>query len=270
MSSEINEVTSERRRYLEKELNYPFNPGYHSRLSPLVGTKLDENRALKRAMNRDTELQGVLQSFESTIHDTSKYVYLIPLSEKELADDIAKTLFEAYIKKYSPIGLNINNAVMYTNEDHVLSNRVVVRPYESEDTTWHIRLLVEEETKKDNFYQPRHIIAIHEVRHAEETIKGNTDLCREVGDELMPTLLSILLTDEIFKKIYGIVLVDEVSYNKPLTEYGIPLKIDDREIDVGELANFYRGLYNIHGSLNEAILSEESVTFLNELYTWAD
>ncbi|MCK4550757.1 MAG: hypothetical protein KAT91_02295 [Candidatus Aenigmarchaeota archaeon] len=269
MSSEINEVTSERKSYLENKLNYLCTPGYHSILSPLVGTKLDGNTALKRAMRKDTELHGVLQSFEFTIHN-EKYLNLIPLSKKEIADNLAKTLFEEYIEGYSSSGININNAVRYTNDPGIISNQVSVYPYEAENTTWHLRASVQEETKKGNFYQPRYIIAIHEVRHVEETFKGTFDVCREMGDELMPTVLSILLTDEVFKKIHNIDLVDEVNYGEPLTEYGIPLKLDGREIDVGELANFYRGLYNIHGSLDMAILSKESLTFLKELYIHAD
>ncbi len=77
------------------------------------------------------------------------------------------------------------------------------------------------------------------------------------GNEILPTLKTIILSDEIFKKIYEKSLDSEIDYGKSL-------HFKENTIPIGRLANIYRHLEEKYSSLSEALLSTESFEFLKK------
>lgn len=76
------------------------------------------------------------------------------------------------------------------------------------------------------------------------------------GVELLPSLQTLLIVDQIYKKIYGRKDTDEIDYGK----YFI---IENTVLPVGKVANFYRNLAYEQGSLCQAVLSDESLQFIS-------
>ena len=66
---------------------------------------------------------------------------------------------------------------------------------------------------------------------------------------------SIILLDEVYKIIHRVDLNEEVNYRKSIPS-------NKRKIPLGIFANFYRTLERQHGSLGEAIVSTQSLSFL--------
>src|SRR3989338_10795722 len=78
---------------------------------------------------------------------------------------------------------------------------------------WTISSTVFPEGRVENrTYVPYHVAAIHEVMHIEETHKNaKTDFKEPPGKEVIPTLRSLLLLDEINKTVSGIDLETDVD-----------------------------------------------------------
>lgn len=107
----------------------------------------------------------------------------------------------------------------------------------------------------DDKYLPPSITAYHELMHVEETSLLTPEKYGEDGVELLTSLTTTMQLDEAFKKCKKLDLSTEVDYQKSL-------KIDDISISIGRVANCYRTLSQSFGSLVNAVLSIESISFL--------
>lgn len=221
--------------------------------------RLDERNLISKALAQ----HPVLAEYENKIYDPGN-IYLIPSQDRDKADLAADKLFAGYVSKYKRFGVTPHNAVRYmaTGEPGLASNKTYIYDLENEWNTWRVQAVVEGKNgkynEKNGKYLPPSIAAYHELMHIEEIKAGQKAKTGHVaGDELLPTTKTIILTDEIYKKINNMP-IDAV------VDYGHSINIRGKDISIGQLANFYRNLENKYGNLAKAITSAESLEFLSE------
>lgn len=219
------------------------------------------SRALELSAVKDALLSvPVLAMLEASIYK-SRLIYLIPLSKKDQADEIAREIFLNYISKYAPFGCNEQNIVdwSYSGAPGGASNKTLIYDIENPWNTWRVHVIVEgrhgDHNEKYNNYLPPHVVAYHELMHLEETPLKARDLPSKNGDELLTTVRTFILLDLIYKKIHGLDEACEVDYGKSI-------EINGQKLGLGKFANFYRGLEKEHGKLYLALISEASIKFL--------
>lgn len=184
-------------------------------------------------------------------------IRLIPVEQRAEADPIANEIFANYVSTYAKHGLTTQNAVDWMDSDMpgFASNKTTTTDIENEWNTWHLSATVERlgttGTKKDStHYLPGGLVALHELMHVEETAKGSPDKDSPQWIELMTTAKSVILGDEVYKRVNGLALESEVNYGKKLQWEG-------QSIEIGQLANVLRVLEKNHGSIAGAVLSSD-------------
>lgn len=127
-----------------------------------------------------------------------------------------------------------------------------------------------------NRYTPPAITAIHELMHVQELCDPTFETSEKNSwvRESLTTLKTLILQDEIHKKIHNIPMDTEIDYgegrfaevllDKPTILGGkLYNYFNSRKIDIGEIANVYRNLEAKYSNLAEALVSRESFDFLN-------
>ena len=186
----------------------------------------------------------------------SRFTDIIPPKQRVAANRIARDIFLSYIRKYANAGITEQNIVAWVKSDDNSGNRCyAVHP--ADPAPQHIHIVVEADNGASNIHKrhfsPPHIVAYHEVMHAEEYTKDFFQY--KYGRETITTVKTIILLDEVMKKIKHIPVDNTFDYHKDI-------KIDGKYIPLGLFANFYRSLEKDHASLGDAILSEKSLAFL--------
>jgi hypothetical protein len=261
--SNISDILVDKSQALEDEnslcslLNFQNKPGRHTIKSPVVGSRADELLAVKKAMKSESILAKLQKAIYKDI-----FIYLIPTTKKDEADDVARGLFLDYISKYSTHGCTEQNIVdwCYSGMPACASNKVTIYDLENEWNTWCVHAVIEarhgSHNEKYNGYLPPHVVAYHELMHVEETpLRAKKITEQENGNELLTVIKTIILLDTVYKKIYGIDEATEVDYNKFIDINGTKIKL-------GRFANFYREKESELEKLYLALISPESIKFL--------
>lgn len=251
---------------LERGQNYPASSGRHSRLSPVPGAKaaeLDRLLALAPA-------HPALRRFAAAIYSRPELFHLIAAADAEAADRLALESFLRHLAPYAAAGVTQDNAVdsRRTGMPGYASNKTWIHDVENEWNTWNVQVVVEEggSVLKDR-YLPQHLIAQHEIMHVEATAKGAPSPDRddeeeeifrkpEILLELAPALLTLVKADEFAKRVAGAPL------ERPF-DHGMSVTWEGRVEPLGEVADFYRGLMERYGGMPEAVVSRESLRFID-------
>lgn len=234
-------------------------PGRHDRNSPLVGSRQQELALALEAQ----EQHALLQSLEDALYKPEN-IYLIPNDRKDEADHYSKALFCQYLVKYQAFGYSEHNTVRWisTSEPGLVSNKTFVNDIENEWNSWFVEAYIEERRQGNNEkfgkYLPPHLVAYHELMHIEETTPGQS--CHGRHSELLTSLKTLLLVDQVYKEIHSLDLSEEVDYQHAIT-------VGERSWNLGALANFYRALESRYVTLAAALVSEESLEALGNYTT---
>jgi hypothetical protein len=238
---------------LRQQLNFSQKGGHHSFNSPVVGSRCDEYQQLR-------DLAGThpaLPEFQKAIYEND-LIYLIPQEHRAKADRLAGDIYGNYLKKYQAAGVRPDNAVEFTNSKF-RAGVTYLCDVENRWNTWNMHAIVEAEGwTKNGCYLPAAITALHEVMHIEETPSGMSKRNWDSRPltEILPALTTIISVDAINKRIQGIPLGNEVNYGKSISWGG-------KQVDVGQLANFYRALVEKYGSVCKAVASPESLALID-------
>jgi hypothetical protein len=243
-----------KRNELSISYNFLTNPGHHTLQSPIPGTRSSELKMVQRVLKK----HPVLEKYEKAIYQP-EFIYLIPSEKANEADHAAKELFLQYISKYSADGCTEHNIVDWSDSQFRLGV-TYVSDLENEWNTWFVNPVVEVKHERMHFkfnrYLPSHVVAFHELMHVEETSRCKREHYQEPGIELLTATKTTILLDLIYKKIHGLEIDTEVNYGKMV----------GGKIELGAVANFYRHLETIHGTLALALTSPESIQFLNRYF----
>ncbi|HSB47444.1 MAG TPA: hypothetical protein VLD37_05500 [Candidatus Bilamarchaeum sp.] len=250
------QVPPQRRRELEAELNFINSPGRHTVLSPASGSRSGELASLRSMGPNHPELL----SFATAIYQP-QFVHLIPASQARRAEAAGLDIFRRYLSRYSASGMDENNAVMWHSTD---MTRTYVTDVENEHNTWNVQPLVYDKTHmRGRTCLPKYIAALHELMHVEETPRGaardwdKAPPGLEILSELIPTIMTVVMADEAYKRVNRIPLSREVNY-------GQRVQWDGHSVPVGRIANFYRSLIDRYGSVGAAVASPESLEFMRQ------
>lgn len=250
------QITPQRRAELEAGLNYTSNPGRHTIRSPAVGSRSHELAAL-RALSPQNP---AMLSFSEALY-RPELVHIVPASQARRAEAISLGIFRRYLSRYPDSGLTETNAVAWTPMD---MTRTFISNIENDQNIWTVQPVVYDRTHMlGNRCLPRYIAATHEFMHVEETPRGAAqDWDRrppglEILSELMPTLLTIIMVDEVYKRVNGIQMSRVVNYGEHVQWGG-------HSVPLGRIANFYRSLIDRYGSVGNAVASQESLEFMRQ------
>jgi hypothetical protein len=257
--------------------NFVCKPGFHSSKSPVTGSRAHELKAIKGMMKSEP----ILVKFESAMRNTPLLDCVITKQYEYEAENISKQILSDYLDKYRHCGVDESNVIRWIDNPKGMGgsgggyvSTIRARDFNPPDD-WHLAAVAlsinDKAAEKLGVFLPRALVAYHEIMHVEETPKeyflcNLDDLSflpfRDDGDcdsrngvELIPTLQSYLLNDEVYKKSKGIDLTTEVDYQRNIIVAG-------HSIEFGKLTNFYRDLQAKYGTLAGAIISEESIDFI--------
>ncbi|MEW6034974.1 MAG: hypothetical protein AB1529_00035 [Candidatus Micrarchaeota archaeon] len=269
-------VSPQRRAQLEASLNYPNNPGYHTLRSPAAGSRSSELMALRGL----APANPALLSFADALYQP-EFVHLIPARQARRAEALSLEIFRRYLSRYAASGLDENNAVVWAKMD---LTRTYIASTENQHNTWNVQPIVYNQTHmKGGRCLPRFIAALHEFMHVEETPRGAAmgwdavpspppaqaagpvssvqaaagGPSIEMLSELMPTIMTLVLSDEVYKRLNNIPLNRAVNY-------GQSVQWDGHSVQLGRVANFYRSLIDRYGSVGAAAASPESLEFMRQ------
>lgn len=236
--------------------NYHCNPGFHSSISPVTGSRAYELELLFK--NPSKAVNYLMDKVQDAIYYQSKHAQykIIKKEYGEQALKISQEMYSRYLDKYRAEGVNEENAILWFPEGDIdgLGFSQVHGMQEKEKWTQSIRVNrgITPIPSDSRYILPEGVIAIHELMHTEE--RGPFDAW---GREVLTTTKTMILLDEIYKKIHGIDITDEVNYN-------ITIKLQNKNIPIGRFINFYRNLETKKNNLAEAYVSEESIEFLTK------
>lgn len=245
---------------LEQKLNFNHDPGCHTVASPVVGSRARELALIRQYIREDSRIRDL----ERAVY-VGDLIYLIPVEQKDAADEVAHRLFSDYVTKYAEHGVTEYNAVQWEQSGMpgLISNKCLIMDVDNEWNTWRVQAVVEERhgehNEKNGLYLPPHVVAFHELMHVEETPKrlsGAFNAQQWNGHELMTSVKTILLLDQVYKEINDIAIDAQVGYDKSII-------LGSKEIPLGVFANFYRDLESRHRNLAEALVSPESLSFIS-------
>ncbi len=234
----------------ETRNNYLCKSGYHSSISPVTGRRADELSMILNGVSKG----DVVSDLQSVIYRSKNYE-IIRRENAEDAVKISREMYSQFLDKYRKYGITEDNAVTWTQQPCERSGSAPVFGRLKELNEWHQQAMVCEgavPVLTDNRYIiPDGVIAIHELMHLEERAPFAFN-----GREEMTVTKTLMLLDEINKKIQGLDIDKEVEYNPVLRFW-------NHTIPIGKYINFYRNLEKRKSNLAEAITSQESVNFLN-------
>lgn len=250
---ELPKPNTERENELIEQLEGTYEstlPGQHTFLSPVTGNRAHEMRTVVKALvKQEKENNRLLEKLEDLIY-TPGYCYIIPIEKRIEAEKISQEMFRKYISKYVSSGFTEANIVNWNS--NYLNNHNLHAGF-SRQPWCHFSSVSDgygslQNTYNGTHYSPTGVVAIHELMHAEETEPCEYGWLRP-GVELMTSLRTIILLDQIYKEIYQLPMDKEVDYGK-----NFPL---------GKIANFYRVLESrFNGDLSRALTSDASIKWL--------
>jgi len=251
---------------LMQRFNYSSLPGCHSQLSPVVGSRTLEYTDLWKS----TRENPAMIDFETAIYCPRDFINLIPYSKKEKADALAEKMFLEYLEKYSGYGITVRNIVSWIKSGTARGwpNSTQIFDQENKGTVWHVRATVGDgkDDVVNGYYSPKMIIARHEMDHVEETPVNLPEAIRYFGPrELMARLETILLLDEIYKKIFGFSIEEEVNYPGTTGQVNYCKMViwENNSVPLGRLANYFRMLKRTYGTIGKAVVSPEALDIIN-------
>lgn len=241
--------------------NYPQQAGYHSLQSPVLGSRSDESQLISQAVLQN----DFLDRAESRIYQQENYA-IIPLEKRIEAEKRSQEIFREYISKYSSADITEENVIAWTPLDKNYALTRTETPVHSYTT----QIFSSDATAEGHniilgkFYLPTGVVAYHELMHVELRNPCDRNHYYNPASELMTMSKSIMLLDQIYKEIHGIPLGQEIDYNIPLPDSYSPF--GNLPFPAGKFANFYRQLEASCGNLAKALVSDESIRFLKEIF----
>ena len=245
----------------------------HNAESPIIGLQSEtfhsyetfamDNPALLRFGNALYYDNAMLPNFmgDQALDGYARFK-MIPVELQEQADQVAKFLYLEYCSQH---GLDPQTAVSWSEWKNtggiIISDRD--RDY------WSALALVGaegiSETHNDReYYNSPYLVALHELSHIERTEIGHRHKKRTLLDssidEIGTVIEEIILKDTIYKYIEGIPLDQEVDYPEALATS------DGAGLNLGLVANTFRDLQLRYGSIEAALMSEESMAFVTSYY----
>jgi hypothetical protein len=197
-------------------------------------------------------------SFATALYQP-QFVHLIPAAQAQRAEAVSRNIFRRYLSRYPGSGLNERNAVIWGDID---LTRTYIADTENQNNTWSVQPIVYDRTHmRQGRCLPRFIAAVHEFMHVEEIPRGaardwdRTPPNLEIVSELMPTIMTVVMADEAFKRVNRIPMTREVNYAQSV-------QWDNHSVPLGRIANFYRSLVTRYGSIGAATASAESLEFM--------
>lgn len=242
------------RKYSTSATTSPFllGPGKHLKTSPVLGSRCGELAKIYHSSKQYPELAELGKK----IYDI-KYRLIIPAKDRELANQFSRDIFLAYIRRYANKGINETNIVNWVTSSSALrygNNRCTV---EKTSKIKYLEACVESDNgplnEEKGYFFPPYIVAQHEVMHIEEHARNFFHF--KYSGETLTTIKTIILLDEVNKKIRKLDPDLEINYRKTIS-------VGNNKIALGQFVNFYRKLENKHKNLSEALTSKESLEFL--------
>ncbi len=245
------------------------HPGRHLADSPIVGSRAHEYAQVQKAFNGNLQVEDFLNQF-----NTLELLAIIPVEHGEAAQTIAVQKVEDHLKPYKQKGITaetvaekrrwstlprFDNGVWRCPTEFLPRYGIVI--CDVPEAEWYLHTVVANSPYVDSTRErvaPEGVFLDHEISHLELWGKENTDEANlTILAELIPVVETNLLIDELYKKVMGLPLDEEVTYGKVII-WG------ERSADTGEIAHTYRGLVQQYGSVADAVVSPESVAFLTE------
>jgi len=180
---------------------------------------------------------------------------MIPLTLKQKADSVADIILDsiAKVRDFDPDSItnsNYNSSCLRVPVDSIPN-----KPDKE------VNLLFANEIISIPYYVPKSIVQIHEINHLRRDLY-NIPINKKrdyILIEAISTLYDVIYMDEVFKRSLDIPIKSIVSYTI--------LDTDKNILSLGDVANFYRKLEHEKGSLEKALLSEESDNFIKKYYS---
>ena len=256
-----------------------LSSGHYDERSPWVGRKA---QALRQLEDRSTALPGLVAlsralyadgsvcKFESGTERRHEQAHfrMIPFQFAAQAEALSREELKAQIARHDPFrplegvfeSSGFRAGVTYIYDVDNLWN------------DWNIHVMEDPQgislpavsVSESGWVVPPSVVALHELEHVARIRLGTPEKSapRESSqghlDELGPVIEQIVLQDKILKKIRGVPLESVETY--PC----IPIGPGEKPIQLGEMANFFRRLISLHGSVEAALLSPEGLQWLKE------
>lgn len=242
------------------------DPRFQDESSPILGARAEAAIALKNFSQDHSYLLNYIKHLyespsECTAEDgdpkAASYIQMLPISIKEQASEIARKQLESYFDSFK-LPKNYGEPFL----DNPGYNRTVISDLDNEWNDWNMQPMVDRSgVTKGRFFVPAEVVLIHELGHVERTLPGDSKISSDEDPivEIGVTLDQIILQDEIYKKVKGLSLDQEVSYPcRPKTNRGV--------LTLGKLANTFRDLRKKYGSVDRALISDEARVLLSRFY----
>lgn len=233
---------------LASKYNYLCRDGSHTSHSVVLGAKRQKFLSLKKWMY----LRPILKDLAIALHENP---LLIPLSCKEMADQLANKIYSQSIDPYRHCGLNETNAIgryHRTNPPKEMDQRIYnyLQSHILEGM-WTIQVHTRLEASQINgFYLPRSLALKSQIMLLEQTADNFQNMQFGIEDTLVPSLVNLVHIDEIYKKCHGLEL------NKALL-------FKTEELPIGRIANCFRRLMEFYNDSYAAASSSYFVRFIN-------
>lgn len=244
------------RSLLQCELNYTSDTkaGFHSVRSPLVGSRSDDLLRLERFAQRHTGLRELA----AAVHDPAVQTIVLK-SQREAAEALSQKHLKEFLAPWNTHGLTPTNAVAWRKgtSGKESASGVGVNALEGAATTWHAVAYAQAESQKGGrHFIPSGVAAIHELMHIQELTPGSVPYGDDLG-ELMASLHSLVLSDEINKTLKQLPLTTEINYGRTVVWNGHCLPL-------GRLANTVRELEQKYGGIADAVMSKEFLQMIGD------
>ena len=254
---------------------YPVADGVHTEFSPILGIKADSMESYSKFIKLNPEFLRFGNSLyfqnpncpgspapqsESGYESTS--MTMLPKDLKDPSDTIALEKLNDYLarKKLKP------SQVVF--EDDFVPGVTHTYDIDNEWSDWRLQVVVDPSgafSERFSAYAPSSVIALHELCHVEHILPGESGhqptAYTSSVDEIPCVIDQIILQDEIYKKVKGISIQEEVKYKNPTrTNNGGGL-------NAGLIANTFRNLKNQHGGdVLKALMSDEGKKFVRTYF----
>ena len=256
--------------------------GLHNEFSPILGIKADSMQLYSKFVKLNSEFLRFGHSlyFQSpycpptgnlaTISvDLPTHITMLPKNIKSPSGTIALEELNDYLMRK---GLKPSQAFL---EDNVEAGGMYLLDSDNRLDDWVTAVFIRRSgVDIDEFsaHLPSPVIALHELCHVEHILPGEPVIMATRSDhpsafyahsvlEIPCVIDQIILQDEIYKKVKGIPIQEEVKYKNPTrTNKGDGL-------NPGLIANTFRNLKNQHGGdVLKALMSDEGKEFVGTYF----
>ena len=237
------------KKLLKYKENAPIHtePGRFDENMDYVGQTAHDCDRLKDLYLRDESYQALYEGIYN--RDEKARFSMIPMEDKAKADEMAEKLFDEFLLKNG-----VSRSELPPEMTDFWNSCLHCHSVDNEWNNWNLQMILDLglSDNKDEQYCPITTIAAHELMHVFQTRPGTSESDfenRKEHTELAPTLFLIEQQDLIYKQIHNIPLHFEVDYPQKFV-------IQDKEVNPGALANFFRQLKKDNPTLSyEALLT---------------